>query len=97
MSRTIVALHEQKGIRPLIAKTSHRLWTVAALLCATVTIGSPAILSAAGKTIVVATHDVNFAAEWADRAGIGLRTLFAGKRRDRKPYGGIRTYVGDRG
>jgi|GEM_PF-41566 len=53
MSKAIVTLHEQEGIHPLIAKPSHRLWTVAALLCATVGTGNPYVLAAAGGVLLL--------------------------------------------
>lgn len=53
MSKAIVTLHEQEGIHPLIAKPSHRLWAVAALLCATVATGNPYVLASAGGVLLL--------------------------------------------
>ncbi|WP_373231994.1 cobalt ECF transporter T component CbiQ [Cohnella sp.] len=45
--KAIITLHETEGVNPLIAKPSHRLWTVLALLCTVVILWQPAVLSAA--------------------------------------------------
>lgn len=43
--KAIITLHEMEGVKPLIAKPSHRLWTVMVLLCAVVILWQPAVLS----------------------------------------------------
>jgi cobalt ECF transporter T component CbiQ len=43
--KAIITLHEMEGVKPLIAKPSHRLWTVLVLLCSVVVLWQPTVLS----------------------------------------------------
>jgi cobalt ECF transporter T component CbiQ len=43
--KAIITLHETEGVKPLIAKPSHRLWTVLILLCTVVVLWQPTVLS----------------------------------------------------
>jgi cobalt ECF transporter T component CbiQ len=66
MGKAIITLHENEGLNPLIAKPSHRLWTVLVLLGATVAVEQSSILIAAAGVFLLLSL-------WC---GISIRTIF---------------------
>jgi len=76
MGKAIVTLHEREDIRPLIAKASHRLWTVSTLLALTVLAGNATVLTVAAGALVLVLL-------WC---GISIRTI-AGRMLLLLPFG----------